>query len=73
MFASPSDGRIHRTHQDFVRCRDDRLRSRAADPIHGHGRDLDRQSPVDRRLMRDTDVCSVISDADVGCASSFAD
>jgi hypothetical protein len=44
------DSGIHRTHQDFLRGRDNRLRTRAADPIYGHGGDLDGQSSVDRRL-----------------------
>jgi len=47
-----SDGRIHRAHQDFMRCGHDRLRAGAADPIDGHDGDLDRQSPVDRRPAR---------------------
>ena len=45
-----SDGRIHRTHQNFLRCGDDRLRTGATDPIQGHAGDLDRQPRVDRGL-----------------------
>src|ERR1700733_11183875 len=52
-FLRPSRRIYQRTRQDFVCRRNDCLRTGATDPIHGHGRDLDRQFGVDRRPPRE--------------------